>query len=100
MEKGQLVNAEARFHLAKNYSRPIDRQYAKSLELFRQMQQQYPHDPLWTLLAGSVELRLGQVKEGETLYRQVIEETAHTPSEIWKPLHQQAERALARRYGQ
>jgi tetratricopeptide (TPR) repeat protein len=100
MEKGQLVNAEARFHLAKNYSRPIDRQYAKSLELLRQMEQQYPHNPLWKLLAGSVELRLGHVNEGETLYRQVIEETAHPSSEIWKPLHQQAERALARRHGQ
>jgi tetratricopeptide (TPR) repeat protein len=100
MEKGQLVNAEARFHLAKNYSRLIDRQYVRSLELLGQMEQQYPHNPLWKLLVGSVELRMGEVKEGETLYRQVIDETAHPSSEIWKPLHQQAERALARRAGQ
>jgi tetratricopeptide (TPR) repeat protein len=100
MEKGQLVNSEARFHLAKNYSRPIDRQFAKSLELLRQMEQLYPHNPLWKLLVGSVELRMGNVKEGETLYRRVIDETANSPSEIWKPLHQQAERALARRSGQ
>jgi len=99
MDKGHLVTAEARFHLAKNYSRSIDRQYARSLELLHQMQQQYPHNPLWKLLAGSVELRLGSVKEGETLYRQVIDETAHPQSEIWQPLHQQAERALARRSG-
>ena len=99
MEKGQLVTSEARFHLAKDYSRPIEHQFATSLELFRQMEQQYPHNPLWRLLAGGVELRMGQVKEGETLYRQVIDETAHPPSEIWNPLHQQAERALARRYG-
>jgi len=100
MEKGELVTSEARFHLAKNYSRSIDQQFAKSLDLLRQMEQQFPHNPLWKLLAGSVELRLGHVKEGETLYRQVIDETAHPPSEIWKPLHQQAERALARRSGQ
>jgi len=99
MEKGQLVNSEARFHLAKNYSRSIDRQYARSLDLLRQMEQQYPHNPLWELLTGSVELRMGHVKEGETLYRQVIDETAHPSSEIWTPLHQQAERALARRSG-
>jgi tetratricopeptide (TPR) repeat protein len=99
MEKGQLVTSEARFHLAKNYSRSIDRQFAKSLELFRQMEQQYPHNPLWKLLTGSTELRMGDVKEGEALYRQVIDETAHSQSEIWKPLHQQAERALARRSG-
>jgi len=100
MEKGQLVTSEARFHLAKNYSRSIDRQYARSLELFRQMQQEYPHNPLWNLLVGSVELRMGNVKEGEMLYRQVIAGTARPSSEIWKPLHQQAERALARRSGQ
>jgi tetratricopeptide (TPR) repeat protein len=99
MEKGQLVTSEARFHLAKNYSRFIDRQYPKSLELLRQMEQQYPHNPLWKLLAGSVELRMGKAKEGETLYRQVIDETANPKSEVWKPLHQQAERALARRSG-
>jgi len=100
MEKGQLVNAEAKFHLAKNYSRSIDREYAKSLALLGQMEQQYPHNPLWKLLVGSIELRMGQVKEGETLYRQVIDETAHPSSDLWKPLHQQAERALARRSGQ
>jgi len=99
MEKGQLVNSEARFHLAKNYSRSCDQQFAKSLELFRQMEQQYPHNPLWQLLAGSTELRMGRIKEGEALYRQVVSETAHPASDVWKPLHEQAERALARRSG-
>jgi tetratricopeptide (TPR) repeat protein len=99
MEKGQLVTGEAKFHLAKNYSRPFDRQFAKSLELFRQMEQQYPHNPLWTLLVGGTELRMGDVKEGEVRYRQVIDQTANSQSEIWKPLHQQAEQALARRSG-
>ena len=100
MEKGQLVTSEARFHLAKDYSRSIDRQYARSLVLLRQMQQEYPHNPLWNLLVGSVELRMGRVNEGEALYRQTVGETAHPSSEIWKPLHQQAVRALARRSGQ
>ncbi len=99
MDKGQLVPAEAKFHLAKNYCRAFDRQYAASLELFRQMQQQYPHNPLWDLLTGSTELRMGKVKDGEALYRQVINETAHPQSDLWKPLHQQAEKALARRSG-
>jgi len=99
MEKGQLVTSEAKFHLAKNYSRSFDRQYARSLELLRQMQQAYPHNPLWDLLVGSVELRMGRLDEGEALYRQTIGETAHPSSDIWKPLHQQAVRALARRSG-
>ncbi len=100
MDKGQLVPAEAKFHLAKNYCRTFDRQYAASLDLFRQMQRQYPHNPLWDLLAGSTELRLGNVKDGEALYRKVIDKTAHPQSDLWKPLHQQAEKALARRSGQ
>jgi tetratricopeptide (TPR) repeat protein len=99
MEKGRLVTSEAKFHLAKNYSRSFDRQYARSLELLRQMQQEYPHNPLWDLLVGSVELRMGRVDEGEALYRQTISETAHPSSNIWNPLHQQAVRALARRSG-
>ena len=99
MDKGQLVPAEARFHLAKNYSRSFDRQYAKSLELFRELQRQFPHNPLWDLLTGSTELRLDNVKEGEALYRKVVSETAHSQSELWKPLNQQAEKALARRSG-
>jgi tetratricopeptide (TPR) repeat protein len=99
MDKGQLVNAEARFNLAKNYSRPFDRQFARSLELFRQGEQFYPHNPLWKLLVAGVELRMGNAREGEALYRQVIAETAHPRSELWNPLHQQAQRALARRSG-
>lgn len=99
MEKGQLVNPEARFHLAKNYSRSYDRQYARSLELFRQMQKLYPHNPLWDLLTGSTDLRLGNAREGEALYRQVINETAPPQSDLWMPLHQQAEKALAQRSG-
>jgi len=99
MEHGQVVNAEARFHLAKNYSRTNERQFEKSLGLFRQMQQQYPHNPLWKLLVGSLEIRMGQTQAGEALYRQVVDETADPPSEIWKPLHQQAAKALALRSG-
>jgi hypothetical protein len=99
MEKGHLVNAEARFHLAKDYSRPITLQYARSLELLGQMEREYPHNPLWKLLVGSLELRMGQVKEGEALYQQAVDATAHSQSELWKPLRQQAERALAKRSG-
>ena len=99
MDKGHLVNPEARFHLAKNYSQSFERHFARSLELLQENERQYPHNPLWKLLVGGVELRMGNAPAGEALYRQVIEETAHPTSDIWKPLHQQAERALARRSG-
>lgn len=99
MDAGEIVNSEARFHLAKNFSRTNERQFSKSLELFRQMEQQYPHNPLWRLLVGSLEIRMGQTEQGEALYRQIVDETTNPKSEIWKPLHEQTERALARRSG-
>ena len=101
MDKGQLVNAEARFNLAKkNYSRPFDRQFARSLEPFREGERLYPHNPLWELLVAGVELRMGNAREGEALYRRVIAETAHPRSELWNPLHQLSPAAaLARRSG-
>lgn len=99
VDNGELVVGEARFHLAKNYSRNNERQYAKSLELLQAMQRDYPHNPLWKLLAGSVEIRMGQTQQGETAYKEVIKETEDPKSEVWKPLHQQAQRALDRRYG-
>ncbi len=99
MENGRIVNAEARFHLAKNYSRSSERQFEKSLELLRQMQREYPRNPLWKLLVGSLQIRMGQTEPGEALYRQVVDETANLSSDIWKPLHQQAAKALALRRG-
>ena len=98
-DNGKLVVGEARFHLAKNYSRNNERQYGRSLELLQAMQRDYPHHPLWKLLAGSLEIRMGQTQQGEALYREVINETENPKSEVWKPLHQQAQRALDRRHG-
>jgi tetratricopeptide (TPR) repeat protein len=98
-DKGEIVVGEARFHLAKNYSRSNERQYAKSLELLQAMQRDYPHNPLWKLLVGSLEIRMGQAEQGEALYREVIRETEDPASDVWKPLHRQAQKALDRRHG-
>jgi hypothetical protein len=98
-DKGEFVVGEAKFHLAKNYSRYNERQYGRSLELVQAMQRDYPHNPLWKLLAGSLEIRMGQPQQGEALYREVVRETDSSSSEVWKPLHRQAQRALDRRHG-
>jgi predicted Zn-dependent protease len=94
-----VVAGEAKFHLAKNYSRNNERQYGKSLEVLQAMQRDYPHNPLWSLLAGSVEIRMGQTQQGEGLYLQAIKATDNSTSEVWKPLHRQAQTALDRRHG-
>src|SRR5215472_3382255 len=98
-DKGQITKGEAQFHLAKNLSRASERQYAKSLEVFQTMAREYPDNPLWKLLVGSLEIRMGQAQEGEALYREVIKATENPKSEVWKSLHQQAQKALERRSG-
>ena len=98
-EKGEITKGEAQFHLAKNFSRNNERQYARSLEIFQAMVREYPDNPLWKLLVGGVEIRMGQTQEGEALYREVVKETEEPKSGVWKPLHEQAQQALDRRSG-
>jgi tetratricopeptide (TPR) repeat protein len=97
-EKGELVRDEARFYLAKDFSRGNEKQYARSLELFQGLARDYPDNTLWTLLEGSLEIRLGHVEQGERLYRQAYKKTAGMKSEVGEALHAAARRALARRH--
>jgi hypothetical protein len=98
-DKGEITRGEAQFHLAKNFSRNNERQYARSLEILQAMTREYPDNPLWKLLLGGLEIRMGQTQEGEALYREVVKATENPKSEVWKPLHQQAQKALDRRSG-
>ena len=97
-EEGAIVRPEAQFHLAKNFSRHIEQQYPKSLAIFQQLTQDYPDNPLWKLLVGSVELRMGQADAGETHYREAIKMVAMLDPGIWEPLRDQAKKALHRRH--
>lgn len=97
-EKGELTRGEAKFYLAKDFSRPNERQFSKSLELFEQLAREYPHNPLWPMLEGSLQIRLGHAQEGEVLYRQVLNQTAAEKSDVDKALHQAAMTALRRRH--
>lgn len=92
--EGDLTRGEAQFYLAKDYSRWNEKQYAKSLALFRDLARQYPHNPLWTLLIGTLEVRLGHQQEGETAYREVFAKTAGDQREVRKALHREAEQAI------
>jgi len=98
-DKGEITKGEAQFHLAKNLSRNTERQYERSLGILRTMAREYPDHPLWKLLMGSLEIRMGHTQEGEALYREVIKATENPKSEVWKSLHQQAQKALDRRSG-
>ena len=95
-EKGELARSEAKFYLAKDYSRWNERQYARSLKLFEELKQEYPHNPLWPMLIGSLYFKLEERQKGEETYREVYQSTAGKKSEVDEALHKAAREALRR----
>ena len=96
-DQGDLVRDEARFYLAKDFSRRSEAEFGKSLDLFQQLAREYPDNMLWTLLVGSLEIRLGHT-QGEDLYREAFTKTKGMQSEVGQALHREARKALARRH--
>jgi len=96
-DKGDLVREEATFYLAKDFSRSSEAEFGKSLELFQQLAREYPDNMLWTLLVGSLEIRLGHT-QGEDLYREAFTKTKGMQSEVGRALHREARKALVRRH--
>ena len=94
--EGDLVRGEAKFYLAKDYSRRSEQQYAKSLELFRELSAEYPQNLLWKLVIGSLQIRLGHVQEGENTYRGVLAASAGRRSEAEAAIHVQTQQAVDR----
>jgi tetratricopeptide (TPR) repeat protein len=97
-DHGELTRGEAGFYLAKNFSRGNERQYAKSLELFATLRKEYPHNPLWPLMVGSLHIRLGHIEEGEALYREVYKMTKGEKSEVQQVIHRAVKHALELRH--
>ncbi len=95
-EKGELARSEAKFYLAKDYSRWNEKQYAKSLKLFEELKREYPHNPLWPMLIGSLHFKLEKRQKGEEIYREVYQSTAGKKSEVDEALHKAAREALRR----
>lgn len=95
-EKGELGRPEAKFYLAKDYTRTSEGQFEKSMALLGELHQEFPHNPLWPLLIGSLQYRMGKPQKGEALYREVYQKTAGKNSEVDKAVHQAAAKALER----
>jgi len=95
-EKGELAKAEAKFYLAKDYSRTNEKQYEKSQRLFGELQEEFPHNPLWPMLIGSLHYRLGNPQKGEEIYREVYRRTEGKNSDVDKAVHHAASQALVR----
>jgi tetratricopeptide (TPR) repeat protein len=95
-DHGELARAEAKFYLAKDYSRSNEREYQKSLDLFEEMEKEFPHNPLWPTLIGSLNFRLERRRQGEAIYREVYQRTAGKTSEVAAAVHHATGQALER----
>ena len=95
-QKGELAGPEAKFYLAKDFSRNSEKQFERSIKLFGELRQEFPHNPLWPMLIGSLHFRIGNPKKGEEIYREVYQTTAGMNSDVEKAVHKAATQALAR----
>jgi tetratricopeptide (TPR) repeat protein len=97
-DKGELGRPEAKFYLAKDFTRANEKQWEKSARLFGELQREFPHNPLWLMLQGSVDYRMGRSQKGEEIYREVYQRTAKKNSEVSKAVHRATGRALERQH--
>ncbi len=93
-EKGQISRAEAKFYLAKDYSRWNERQYGRSMQIFQDLEREYPHNPLWPMVIASLQCRTGQNTKCESGYREVLRRTAKPTNEVDEALQRAAQKAL------
>lgn len=94
--QGELGRDDAKFYLAKDYSRSEERQYAKSMRLFEEIAQEFPHNPLWPMLVGSLHFRIGERAKGEQIYWEVLKKTAGGKNDVEQMVHKAAREALQR----
>ncbi|MGH9345282.1 MAG: tetratricopeptide repeat protein, partial [Terriglobia bacterium] len=88
-QTGDFTRAEAKFYLAKDYTRHNEMQFSKALDLFQQLASEYPKNPFWQMMVASCQMRLGQTRQGEALYRQVLSQTANGRSLADQSVHSQ-----------
>ena len=81
MEKGELTRVEARFYLAKNL-RIYDQAYTHSLEVFTPLIEEFPHNPVFQLILGDIQAKLGRGQLAAASFRQAQQfSSGDTPCE-------------------
>jgi len=98
IENGDLLRGEAQFYLAKNYSGDGEKKFRKSLELFQNLARDYPHNPLWKLLSAEMQCRLGETRDGDAHYREVVQETRGVVTETEHAVYRAAHDGYVRRH--
>jgi tetratricopeptide (TPR) repeat protein len=72
MDKGELTRVEARFYLAKNL-RMYDRDYARALEVVAPLIDEFPHNPIFHLLEGEIQAKLGRGELAAGSFREALQ---------------------------
>jgi hypothetical protein len=75
MEKGDLTRVEARFYLAKNL-RMYDREYARALEVLSPLNEEFPANPIFQLLRGEIQMKLGRAEPAAESFREALQFSA------------------------
>ena len=95
-DKGELTSEEAKFFLAKDYTRGNEKQYAKSMQLFQHLHHRYPDNPFWLMLIGSVHFRMSERDKGEQCYWEIYRSTASQKTVVDRALREASIIALQR----
>ncbi len=95
--KGELARAEAKFYLAKNLSRPNEKQFDRSAQLFGELAREYPSNPLWPMMVASLNCRLGRNQPCESGSRAIFQQARQRSNPVEESLQRAARAALQRR---
>lgn len=76
---GELTSVEARFYLARDL-RNYDRDYFQALDVATQLQADYPENPIFVLLAGDIEAKLGHNEAAAADFRAAAALSAEDPA--------------------
>lgn len=68
MRSGELTAVEARFYLAKNL-RNYDQSYERAIEVLKPLVDEYPQNPLFHLLLGDLDAKLGRNEKAAASFR-------------------------------
>ncbi len=79
MAHGQLTSVEARFYLARNL-RTYDHEYERAAEILAPLTQQFPQNPVFTLMLGNMYSLLGRRQDAESNYHAAATMAAKDPA--------------------
>ncbi len=71
-QNGVLLAVDTRYYLAKNL-RTFDLKYADALEIAQPLAEKYPHNAIFLLLVGNLNLELGRNEKAADYFRAALD---------------------------